>query len=241
MHTAVSTVAQRSKVLGTAYVVLEANNGSFLTVRALLDPGAEESFLSERVVQTLNLKKQPDNVVISGVGFTITAVAKSRVSLFLKSKQDSTFCLDFSALVLKKLTSTSRRRAVEKWPPFADLTFTDPRWGQPAKVNCILVAEVCACFFQEGMVQGPPTERITALNSVFGWVILGSLRLEQGRESHLPTTMYLAVQEDLLFALTRFWEIEKVPSTTPFTPAEEECYQHFKDTHCRNAEGRFVV
>ena len=32
-----------------------------------------------------------------------------------------------------------------------------------------------------------------------------------------------------------------MPSKTPLTAAEEECYQHFKDTHYRNAEGCFVI
>ena len=82
---------------------------------------------------------------------------------------------------------------------------------------------------------------ITALNPVFGCVILGSMRLEQVRESHLPTTIHLTVQEDLSFALTRFWEIKEVPSTTPLTRAEGDCYQYFNNTHYRNAEGRFVV
>ena len=91
------------------------------------------------------------------------------------------------------------------------------------------------------MIQGPPTERITAFICVFGWVILGSMRFEQVRESHLPTTMHLAVLKVLSFALTHFWKIEEVPSTTPLTPAEEKCYQHFKNIHYRNAEGRFVV
>ena len=57
------------------------------------------------------------------------------------------------------------------------------------------------------------------------------MRLEQVRESHSPTTNHFAVQEDLSFTLTQFREIEKVPSITPLTSAEEKYYQHFKGTH----------
>ena len=53
-----------TKILGTALVILQAANGKSVSVRALLDPGAEESFVSEHLAQTLSLDKERDNVTI---------------------------------------------------------------------------------------------------------------------------------------------------------------------------------
>ena len=55
----ISTVGGNNILLSTAYVVLQSASGQSLTVRALLDSGAEESFLMEHVAQALSLRKKP--------------------------------------------------------------------------------------------------------------------------------------------------------------------------------------
>lgn len=41
--------------------------------------------------------------------------------------------------------------------------------------------------------------------------------------------------------LRRFWEIEEVLALSELTPEEKACDDHFKATHSRNSEGRYVV
>ena len=231
---------QRTKILGTAFVVLQAADGTSMPVRALLDPGAEESFVSEHVAQTLSLTKQRDDVIISGVGCSTTAIAKYRVSLRLKSHQDANFFIDFSALILPKLTHLAPRRqvSIEDWEPFQGLTFADPNWGTPSRIDCILDAEVYACVIRQGLVKGPPTDRIMAINSALGWLVVGAKEATSSSARHVSS--YLAV-ENLCTVVKRFWEIEEVPSVATLTPDEEACYAYFKSTYTRNAEGRFVV
>ena len=73
-----TNVRRRNKILGTALVILQAANGHSITVRALLDPGAEDAFVTEQLAQTFALPRERADVIISGVGCTTTAVAKCR-------------------------------------------------------------------------------------------------------------------------------------------------------------------
>ena len=50
----------------TSQVILESLEGKKLLARALLDPGASMSFVTERVVQSLQLKKDSHKLTITG-------------------------------------------------------------------------------------------------------------------------------------------------------------------------------
>ena len=142
-----NNVRRRTKILDTALVILQAANGHSVTVRALLDPGAEESYVTEQLSQTLALLRERADMIISGVSCTTTAVAKCRVNLCLKSTKDTNFCIDFSALVLRKLTHLAPRRQVivEDWATFHGLCFADHEWDKPSHIDCILDTEIYAC------------------------------------------------------------------------------------------------
>ena len=200
--TAVSTVAQRSKVVSASYVVLETNNGSFITVRALLDPGAWESFSSERVVQcghfltqalknrfSLNLlyRKNSQTMALFCALVALRPLSRYHGSrYFLKSKHGSEFCFDFSALVLGKILADQRR--------------VQPA---PKRTAFSTLKSVHASFKKEWFRVHLMRESLLSI-SIFKEIMSGSLRFEQVCESHLPTTMHLAVQEDLPFASTQF-------------------------------------
>ncbi|GFW56225.1 uncharacterized protein LOC103569155 [Trichonephila clavipes] len=82
-------------------------------------------------------------------------------------------------------------------------------------------------------VQG---QSLTAKESIFGWVVLGKTKLSCKRiiSNHAS---YNAVE----FQLDKFWILEELGETKPFTNEEIACGNHFKRTHTRDSTGRFVV
>lgn len=54
-----ASVRNKAVLLATALVNAEAKNGTYQTVRALLDQGSQASFVTESVVQLFKLKKTP--------------------------------------------------------------------------------------------------------------------------------------------------------------------------------------
>ncbi|KAF0748589.1 DUF1758 domain-containing protein [Aphis craccivora] len=79
--------------------------------------------------------------------------------------------------------------------------------------------------------------------TVFGWVAAGSISensLSKISASNISfsTTNNEPTLENLL---QRFWLIEDVSDTSPYTIKERTCQEYFKNTVIRNNEGRFVV
>ncbi|CAK1590433.1 unnamed protein product [Parnassius mnemosyne] len=74
-------------------------------VRALLDQGSQACFITEAVVQLLNLKKLPIQGTISGLGGNSLTKATYMVRLNIKSRVDPVFSLTVNAYVLTKITS----------------------------------------------------------------------------------------------------------------------------------------
>ncbi|XP_076285566.1 uncharacterized protein LOC143211619 [Lasioglossum baleicum] len=227
-------------LLATACVVLQSP-GAAITVRALLDSGAEESFVTEQAVQALGLRRQSTHVAVNGVGAERTAVARSRVHLTLKSERDDKFSLDFTALVLKRLTSLLPRLPVDPtaWPHLASRPLADPVYFKPGRIDCILNAEALAKVIRPGIDRQPGAP--TAMETSLGWVVLGKVPVQETGGKAEVSGFHVAVDRELTSALTRFWEIEEVNKPPQLSPQDEECYDHFRRTHSRRADGRFVV
>ena len=92
-------------LLATALVSIDNEHGVCVTVRALLDSCAQESILSERVVNKLRLPRTKVNVSLTGSGGTTNAISRHRVAFRLKSPKDPRFALEVSALVLSKVSN----------------------------------------------------------------------------------------------------------------------------------------
>ena len=229
-------------LLSTACVVLQARKGESLTVRAVLDSGAEESFVSEYVAQTLSLQKRPASVVVSGVGGSSTVVARHCISVYLKSNQNSDFYFTVSALVLKKLTTFIPRSEIpmQDWPHLSGLHLADPHFNVPSRIDCVLNSEAYAAALLPGIKRGAPGMPV-ALKSMFGWVLMGAANSAPTTAPENAWVHHITVDSDLSAVLTRFWESEELPEEEILSPVAQACSHHFRTTYTRNEEGRFVV
>ncbi|GFT69736.1 uncharacterized protein LOC103569155 [Trichonephila clavipes] len=74
------------------------------------------------------------------------------------------------------------------------------------------------------------------MESIFGWVVLGKTKLSCQRiiSNHAS---YKAVE----FQLDKFWQLEELCETNPFTNEEIACENLFKRTHTRDSTGTFAV
>ncbi|GFQ79177.1 uncharacterized protein TNCT_189691 [Trichonephila clavata] len=81
-----------------------------------------------------------------------------------------------------------------------------------------------------------PGHSLTAIETIFGWVVLGKTKhFCQRIISNLAS--YNAVE----FQLDKFWQLEELSETKPFTNEEIACENHFKSTYTRDSTGRFAV
>ena len=79
-------------LLDTARVTLCSKSGDSGLFRDLIDFASEASFVTERAVQLLALKRKPLHTMISGVGGEVTARSQHAITLSLKFPVDPAFC-----------------------------------------------------------------------------------------------------------------------------------------------------
>lgn len=131
--------------------------GDPLNIRAIIDPGAEASLISDEVVNILCLSREFANVVISGVGATPSGVAKMKSQVTVLSHVNSEFSLRVSVLILDKLTVSIPGCTVNtrKWSHISNIRLADPAVCKPARIDCILGVDVYNYIILEGVVRGP--------------------------------------------------------------------------------------
>ncbi|XP_023245710.1 uncharacterized protein LOC111643002 [Copidosoma floridanum] len=231
-----------SVLLATAKILISNALGKKLTVRALIDPCAERCFISQRVVQQLKLDSEKTSISVIGVGSEKTSTCKTIAHGILQSSTDKSFAMGFSALVLNELTRCLPKDRVVSgnWPHLRGLILADPQFSEPAKVDCILGADIYPILMLEGMRRGPMGTPC-AQQSVFGWLLTGAISPINTYNQKPVRVFHLTTEPSLSQQLTQFWEIEEIPRKALLTPDEQRCEQHFVDTHYREQNGRFVV
>ncbi|XP_046141114.1 uncharacterized protein LOC123987685 [Osmia bicornis bicornis] len=240
---ACSATTRPAALLATAKVKVEAPSGELLEVRALLDTGSDTSLVSAWVAQALRLPRRAVSVAISGVQENESGVAKSEVSLSLRSRLDPSFHLSVRALVLRKLTALLPARAVhsQSWPHLQGVTLADPEYGVPSRIDLILGADICGVLLQDESRVGPvgtPTARRTP----FGWVLMGPVSDTKGQGSKAVVhSLHCQTDDSTNRLLRRFWEVEELHEQPPLSPEERECERHFRETHSRDETGRYSV
>ena len=88
----------------TCQVIASSPDGQTTQARALLDTGSTTSFISERLANSLNLRRSLQSIRISGIaGSSPESTSHAGVNLSLSAKFSSEK-FDLSAIVLPKVT-----------------------------------------------------------------------------------------------------------------------------------------
>ncbi|XP_051169415.1 uncharacterized protein LOC127286855 [Leptopilina boulardi] len=111
-----------------------------------------------------------------------------------------------------------------------------------SNIDLIIGADHYGQLLQPDIIKGTESS-LTAQKTLFGWVILGPVKVSspQACQSyHLSVNHELNDLQDLL---TKFWVQEEVPlkEKDSLTPDELECETHFQNTHSRDSTGRYIV
>ncbi|XP_054708437.1 uncharacterized protein LOC129218237 [Uloborus diversus] len=87
-----------------------------------------------------------------------------------------------------------------------------------------------------------PGQSLVALESIFGWVILGKTESKSNSKSQTVISNHASFEYNAIeYELDKFWKLEEISETNPYTEEEAACENHFKQTFSRDSTGRFVV
>ena len=227
-------------LLMTCRAKITGPDGSIAQVRIFLDPGASCSFITERLVQQLNLPRRKDNSLIAGIAGVNTTRTRGKVSFTIsrvngKGRQ----VYVENAFILSKVCMdmpVSPVDSISQWKHLTGLDLADPEFGTPARVDILLGADYYGDILLRGRRWGPRGTPY-AQRTCFGWVLAGPFQSKDARP--IAYTCCIPIEDD---SLRRFWEIEDYNMRQPVLSLEEKAVvEHFRSSYTRDETGRFIV
>ncbi|XP_029156186.1 uncharacterized protein LOC114928985 [Nylanderia fulva] len=234
-------VALPQVLLATARVTVSAPSGRTLTVRALLDQGSEITFITERLAQTLRMRRIRQPLSISAVGGMNAGTCQFAAKIRIAPINQAAPVFTTTASILRSLTKYSPYKANSSydWSYISDLNLADPNPTSADPIEILIRADLYGELLLSGVRKGAPGQPI-AQQTIFGWVLSGPIS-ELSTQSRAITVQHCANSEALDQELRRFWEIEETPRQALLSPEEQQCEEHFTATHSRSADGRYTV
>lgn len=245
-HTSSAMSGQRTRVLlATAIVNVRDNGGEIRQMRALLDQGAEASFISENAAQTLQLPRSNERVEVEGLGGVNAGRSTQSMVICVSDRFGSGYSVDVAALVIPRINNQGGERVMNSnqcparlWPHTSDLEMADPEFMQLHPIDILLGGEVYGKLLMSGVRQhaGLPT----AQNTHLGWILSGPMQQPQHvstKASHVIVSHHTSVDDQL----ARFWQLEEITTKRQRTIDEEACDKFFDETVVRDSCGRIHV
>lgn len=247
-----ATYTRQQILLATAWVTVRVSSGRNITVRALLDQGSEMTFISENLAQMLYAKRNRISIAVSGVGGTHAGQIRHSAQIWISPRDSLTPSFGTTALIMNSLTAYAPKRSfdVSSIAHLSDLHLadTDPTSTDP--INLLIGADLYNELITDGVRKGGRGKPL-AQNSVLGWLISGPIEFAKNRsarENQAPHTTvehisvhHVVESSTLEEEVRRFWEIEEIPKSIILTPQDEQCENHFRETHSREKSGRYIV
>ncbi|XP_036347149.1 uncharacterized protein LOC118756495 [Rhagoletis pomonella] len=228
-----SATTNAQVLLATVRVIIETPERQF-HLKALVDQGAQASFITEDAAQLLNLPKRNTNVIVAGIGGANALIAKRSLTLCLRSQYEKDFKMDCTAFILPKLTSYKPSPYhLRGMPNLSGIFLADPTFALPVNIDLVLGGDVYGDILLSGMKK---YERGIFLQEThFGWMISGPSTTTPSQQI-LHTN--LCTLDD---QLRLFWEQEELHEERQLSSEETACENHFLQTYKRDKCGRYTV
>ncbi|XP_073979066.1 uncharacterized protein [Rhodnius prolixus] len=231
-------------LLGTAIVQICDVNGVFHPIRVVIDCGSQYSFITESCASMLQLPSIHLNISVSGIGQSTLLTPTKKVMCTLRSLCSVSPDLHTEAVVIPIITQQLPHQKLPPsiWKRYIHLNLADPDFWNPGPIDFLLGADL---FLQILDCSSPPCEfnfnqkEPKLLSTIFGQIIMGKCTELSCSQS---TSSFFITSSDVYSLMERFWEIETIKTEQPtLSPDDQFCEDHFKATHSRMPDGRYVV
>ncbi|XP_065356304.1 uncharacterized protein LOC135950702 [Calliphora vicina] len=207
-------------LLRTALMQIE-HQGEIFTIRALIDPGSQRTFITERIRrgQKQSAKKECDFTLFArkyNLRVPIKAIVLSNVT---KTLPAVTFNVPYSAELRK-------------------LDLADPNFNKSSQIDLILGNDYEHSLNLEGIKKNI-CGQTSAYKTIFGWVLSGPMKMETVQT--FTTAVTSSESSELSTLLRKFWEQEEIPKTRLKSEEDEFVEQFYTKTTTRNKDGRYMV
>ncbi|XP_059217426.1 uncharacterized protein LOC131994659 [Stomoxys calcitrans] len=224
-------------LLRTALVRME-HQGELFTLRALIDPGSQRTFITQRIQKRLQIPTSKAHFEIFGIGEQTQTSNKECQLVIVAEKYDVRFTV--SAIVLPKMTKwlPSVSFKISNPSELEELDLADPNFNKSAQIDLILGNDSERFINMEGIRRNICGDT-SAYNTVFGWVLSGPMQTE--RILSFSTNVVESEDIEISELLRKFWEQEEVPMAPPLCEDDQFCEEFYSKTTSRSPDGKYVV
>ncbi|GFQ85683.1 DUF1758 domain-containing protein [Trichonephila clavata] len=237
----VNSMQKNFSLLPTIRVNIKNILGENCQVRVMTDSGSESTFISEKCLKLLGLKRKNARLQIRGLQDSNIAMTKGCVEMDLVSLHDPKVKLPVKAYVLEKLTAPLPMERINEthFSHLKNACLADPNFFIPNDIDMILGSDYFFSILLPGQITCAQSNLI-AQNSIFGFLISGKLTESLNVKSMLNLHINGTSIDN---QLKQFWELEEIPNLKDriLTSEEQFVETHFQNTYTFNSDGRFVV
>ena len=120
-----------------------------------------------------------------------------------------------------------------------NITLADPEFYKPSEIDALIGIKLFFKLLCVGQISLKNHPEAVLQKTHLGWIVAGEINnsaLKNNLQCHFLTH---STPSDA--NLTKFWEMEELPSKKLLSPEEQACENHFRNNTHRNSEGRYVV
>ncbi|EFA13176.1 hypothetical protein TcasGA2_TC010310 [Tribolium castaneum] len=212
-------------LLSTAVVEVQGSLGQFQEVRILLDSASQANFITKNCAERLGLSRKISTFIIKGLG-GMNDKASKEVSCTLRSKNEPSIRFSINAILLDKICDDmpSVSFSTSGWTNLMNLTLADSQFNLSRGIDMLLEADIFPLNLESGRLLGN-SDVPTAMNTKFGWILIGQFRLIVFAQQSNHSTQYLS----------------KTSSNSWMPPEDKLAENNFASLFYRSNSGRFVV
>lgn len=241
-HTTRQTDTMNKKVLlATLIIQIRDGFGNFQLIRGILDSGSESCYISENCAKRLCLKISKNSINILGLGGMKTNANKGTIRSVIKPFNKIEPLFDVDAIILENICSDmpNCNFDISKWDHIKNINLADPEFYMSRPIDIILGANI----FNKILLGGNITAKNlpTAINTAFGYVLMGEISNDIGTCSISHTFFTTAKYNSLENIVKGFWDLEEIPQQTILSPDDKKCEKHYQENTFRLDSGRYVV
>ncbi|XP_026819200.1 uncharacterized protein LOC113557858 [Rhopalosiphum maidis] len=235
----VATNKPQTILLSTLLISVVSVNNQKQTFRALLDTGAQVSFITKKSADRLALPIRRCSTQISAFsGASVNAVSGA-IFISMSPVDNSEPSIPLDVYIVAKITEPLPQTSFTftALPHLNKLNLADPTFNIQGPIYILLVADVAPSILTGNRVAGLQSHP-TAFNTVFGWVLMGPVTPSTTTE---VTSMLVTTETSLEQSLSKFWEMEEPPHTEHLSSDEVQAEAIFTSSVKRLVSGRFSV
>lgn len=164
------------------------------------------------------------------------------VEINLGSLHDLSVTCTIHAFILTRLTGEVPSFTIneDEIPLIKNLQLADPNFGSPGSIDIIIGSDAFNKIICPDMIPATLTTPLAQL-TIFGWVLSGPVTPIS--YSSFLQNFHCSVDKELENLLLRFWTQEETSliKESSLSPEEQICEEHYKVTHSRDSQGRYIV